>query len=540
MRLVKPHLSRKTLALGCAALALVLLTAWRIIGGTSSDALSEDAPIVREVVVASVAELGADGSPLSVIGEVTSRSEASLRAESGGRVVSLSYRLGDNVPAGAVIAEFENALQRASVTQARGVLAAAEASFEKISNGSRDEARAITGTNLDRARSSLASGRSSAADSLRAAYATNDELVNTKLDSIFSETVKGRYSFLFITGDASLVSRIETERASLDAVVAGAMSRGATLSKDSDLSGEIKRALEETRRIQAFVDALAAALSATIADTADPAALASASASVSAARGVVAQSLATLSGLDQNLISLASAYDVAIEQSKEEAAGARPEDLAAARASLTQAEGAYAAALAGLDKTIIRSPISGTINSLSIERGDYVSPMQEVAVVSNNGALEIVAKVTADDRRTIAVGNPVSVEGTLTGVVTRIAPALDPTTKSIEVRIGLSESGRGLVTGQSVRVGIARTASDGAAPARTLIPISAVKMEPDRTIVFTAPEGVLVAHEVELGVLFGDRVEIRSGITPEMHIVTDARGLKEGQSVSIADRSGTR
>ena len=57
--------------------------------------------------------------------------------------------------------------------------------------------------------------------------------------------------------------------------------------------------------------------------------------------------------------------------------------------------------------------ITGTLNSLSIETGDFISAFTEVAVVSNNGAFEVVSYVTEDDARRIAVGNEVMIDNTV-------------------------------------------------------------------------------------------------------------------------------
>jgi len=50
---------------------------------------------------------------------------------------------------------------------------------------------------------------------------------------------------------------------------------------------------------------------------------------------------------------------------------------------------------------------------------------------------------------------------------------------------------------------------------------------------------VLVAHEVTLGALLGERVVIASGLTPDMRIVVDARGLREGEKVEVSAGGGS-
>jgi len=141
----------------------------------------------------------------------------------------------------------------------------------------------------------------------------------------------------------------------------------------------------------------------------------------------------------------------------------------------------------------------------------------------------------------------VNVEGGYTGLVTSIAPALDPNTKQIEVHIAVDGSTK-LVNGQSVRITVPSenptsaaaengTASASSTPASTqvLLPLAAVKLLPESRAVFTVSnDGRLVAHSVTIGDVIGDRILVTSGVTPDMIIVTDARGLSEGQKVNVA------
>ena len=54
-------------------------------------------------------------------------------------------------------------------------------------------------------------------------------------------------------------------------------------------------------------------------------------------------------------------------------------------------------------------------------------------------------------------------------------------------------------------------------------------------IVFSVGEdGRLVAHHVEIGEVRGDRLEILSPLPLDLRIVTDARGLSEGELVNVA------
>ena len=111
---------------------------------------------------------------------------------------------------------------------------------------------------------------------------------------------------------------------------------------------------------------------------------------------------------------------------------------------------------------------------------------------------------------------------------------LDPVTKQVEVDVTVDRSS-GLLAGQSVRIelpGAPAAAASSSGP--VLLPLAAVKLSQDSRVVFTVADGALVAHPVELGAIHGDRVEITTPLAADLMIVTDARGLAEGERVEVA------
>jgi HlyD family secretion protein len=214
---------------------------------------------------------------------------------------------------------------------------------------------------------------------------------------------------------------------------------------------------------------------------------------------------------------------------------------ASADASVKQALGSLRAAQAALERTVVRAPIGGTVNFLPIRVGDYVTPMQHVATVAQNGALEIVAYVSEDNRDLLVAGGEVMIDGAYEGIVTSVAPALDPTTKQIEVRIAVTGETE-LVSGQSVHIALpdlapTETAAEPEGP--VLLPLAAVKLRAGDRIVFSVGEDSrLVAHQVEVGEVRGDRIEIRTDLLKDLRIVEDARGLSEGEAVRVESETG--
>lgn len=180
---------------------------------------------------------------------------------------------------------------------------------------------------------------------------------------------------------------------------------------------------------------------------------------------------------------------------------------------------------------------------LPVTAGDYVSSQNEVAEVSNPSALKLVAHVSAADAKTLSIGNTASVNGAAIGTITQISPAIDPQTGTIEVDVTLTGDQTGLTDGDSVTVDLDRassSSSSASAPSASnlpsiIIPIVALKITPTGPEVFTvdADTNTLVAHPVQIGSILGQNIVVTQGLTPDLMIVTDARGFVSGEKVSV-------
>lgn len=514
--------SRKTLSILAGALILAGLVGYRTLSGPEVVVETEES--LREVEIARVQDLMSGGSSLSIVGKIESRSEAEVRAETGGRITRVYASLGQTVGAGKVLAELENSAQRAAVLQAEGAYDAAKAALAKVQGGTRDEQLAI----LQSAQNAAKSG---AVNALLSAYASADNAITDTADQMISNPKSANPQFNVSTAYSQAKLDIENTRNSLNALLARYENLSSTLDANDDLANELTKMESELRDIRAFMDTILKALNAGVSSPSiSDATIAVYKAEASGARTALTASLSAIASARNGL-------EVAQKNLEQGQTGAQVEDVSASTAQLKSAQGSYNAALANLEKTIIRAPISGTLNNFTPKVGAYVSPSEQVAVISNNGSLEAVAFVTEDDKTEIAVGNAASIEGGLAGTITRIAPAIDPTTGRIEVRISLSTAAASeLVNGETVRIALSRNKSGKTQATRIMIPITAIKMESNRDVVFEVnAENKLVARPVEIGAFSGNSIEITSGISVDSLIVVDARGLKENDEVAIAE-----
>lgn len=483
---------------GAVALVLIVIAAVHFLGSSVS-APADTAAGTPQVMVATVAALASESGPLPVTGTVTSLTQATILSQTSGQITSLPRELGDSVAAGAVIGTFENASQQAALLQAEGAYDAANASLAKVMGNSAQNTTAST-------IAALVSG-----------YAAIDDAVHTRADQLFTNA-RTNPQLVITVPDSALANRIVRERGSLDAVVDDMRSLASSTASDNVAAG-VAQATADVSQIVAFLDDLIRAVNET-----QPSQAVS-STELAAYQTSLATARSEAAGVLSGIATAKTAYDA--------------NDAAAAQAALKQASGALDAAKANIEKTIIRSPVSGTIVSLPVSLGDYVNANTEVAVVSNPHALYVDAAVTSSDAETLSIGGKAVIDGNVSGTITFIAPAIDPSTGKIEIKVGITGNAATLADGETVSLSLARASVVHApAPSVLTIPIVAAKILPSGPAVFTvSTSSALVAHPITLGTILGDRVIVLSGLTPDMQIVTDARGLASGETVLVATSS---
>lgn len=525
IRLHKELPRNKKYVLILGEIVVVLILVKLLIPSGEATASIETLP--RKVVVSSLSSLSNNEKDLPLIGMVTSVSEATIRSESSGKLNRVYKKLGDTVYAGQVIAEFENSAERASLLQAEGSYEQAKA------------ARDITRLNSTQSGSSLSDTKSQSLNAIYSAYTTMDDAVRGKTDGAFSDAKFDQVKFLPSVPDANLTITIETKRKSIEKMLIAREAKNRTLSIEGDLVAELTIVQAEVQLVKTYLDDLSSAYNKAIQDTSyTQSSIDAGKVSVQSARQSV---LSTLSAIIASRSSLSSS--ITASQVSGSAASESAGNIASAEAQVKQALGAYNAALSRLQKTIIRSPITGTINSLSVDTGDYIGAFSQIAVISNNGALEIVSSVNEDDAKRVIVGSKATINNAIEGVVTRVASAVDPLTKKMEVRVGVKNKEASLINGQSVRVSVERNTPittpqtvKTATPSALLIPLSALKLTPQGANIFTvSTTSTLIAVKVKEGAILGDQIQIIEGLTGEESIVVDARGLKEGMEVVIAE-----
>ena len=234
-----------------------------------------------------------------------------------------------------------------------------------------------------------------------------------------------------------------------------------------------------------------------------------------------------------------------------------------AKQSLDDAESRYLAAVAQLDlanaqlnqnearlqelrfnlqNTVIASPVDGFVGRRNVDPGAMVNTNTAIASVVEISRLKLVVNVVERDLRMVTPGDVGTVEvdaypgETFTGRIARVAPVLDPATRTASIEIEIPNPGYRLKPGMYARVSLTVEERKNA----LLAPKSAV-------IDFESKRGVWEPTEdnrarfvpVTLGIEGTDTIEVLSGLKEgQRFVTTGAAAVRNNDQLVIAGAGG--
>jgi membrane fusion protein, multidrug efflux system len=211
-----------------------------------------------------------------------------------------------------------------------------------------------------------------------------------------------------------------------------------------------------------------------------------------------------------------------------------------AAAAALQASAAAEAAKALLERTRVRSPITGRVQTVRAQAGERVEAGARLAEIIDVDTLDFRAAVPANRLSGLRVGLPVSVieEGDTVshpGRIAAIAPGVDSLTNAAEIVIRVPNRDQHLLAG----AGAVGKVMIGVDPSALLVPDSALVMAGDSMAVFVVGADS-IAHQriVRVGVRQGGRAGVEGSLAPGDRVVTSgAFGLQDGMRVVPRDSS---
>ena len=517
----KKHFTKKRMIWGSLALILILAIIYFVTKGQNVASKIQTDTVKKQDIKLTVLTTG----------QVVSSTDLNLGFKVSGNVQSIKVKEGDKVTTGQILATLSQSDQVATLTQARGALASANANYQKVLAGASSEDVALSQAALDAAHATLAGAKKNLTDVqaqqetlVNNAYNT---LINTGLDAIknfntlssLNITVTGNYTGsaqgqykIRIQGSGTFFSFVATSPDGVDLVgpnvianVPYSIGNGLyiTFSSITQVYGNEAWTID-------------------IPNTHSPSYIANLN-----AYNAALQTKQTAITTAENAVTTAQGnYDQAAATLNLKRAQARPADVAAAQAQILSAEGQVQAASASLENTIIRAPANGTITSVDVKVGELAPAQQEVIVLQDISNLHVEADVSEAN---IAQLKPdQSVDLTF--------DALGPT-RTFQGKIQSINPGATVVSGvvnYKVTVGV-----DNIADIKPGMTANMTILVAQKQGVLTVPQRAVITHDSKNFVRIIDdpikktyhEVEVQTGLEADGGIDEVTSGLTEGQTI---------
>lgn len=192
----------------------------------------------------------------------------------------------------------------------------------------------------------------------------------------------------------------------------------------------------------------------------------------------------------------------------------------AAQAGESQAKAAVAQAQTAFSYTKVRSPFNGLVTERKVDPGALAAPGMPLLTVEANGRFRLEVAIDEADLRFVRMGDSIPVkldvypDEKLTGRVTQIVPAADPTTRTFTVKLELPVNPV-LRSGLFGRASFSRGERDSLMVPRA----SVVQRGALKGVYVLGSDQVASLRYITVGDELGDQLVVLSGLSPKETVV---------------------
>ena len=209
--------------------------------------------------------------------------------------------------------------------------------------------------------------------------------------------------------------------------------------------------------------------------------------------------------------------------------------------SLTAAKAALQTTKLQLEKSFPQAPVSGIIDRLYIDRGEYVDPGKPLLRLVQINKLKVIADVPEKDVPFLNVGQQVEIipaainsrsSTIIFGVIESIAFSANDITRTYRTKIVIDNNSEKLRPGMIVRAKFVRQQLEQVIS----VPLYAVMDRDGEKIVFLAEDGLAKKVKVNIGSSIGQRVVVRQGLTVNQSLIIEGQQLLvDGARINVGE-----
>jgi len=344
---------------------------------------------------------------VALAGTVVAADSVDLGFAQTGRLGHMYAKVGDDVVAGAVLAELENDDLYAQVLQKKAAVETARAELDSLQEGSRPEEIAVLEASIESDGIALDQARQAVENALRDAYTKADDAIRNKIDQFMSYSQTSGTSLVFLLPDAQLETTLTSERVAIEGVLVEWKERNIALITENNVSQMVAFAQNDLKQVSVLLaDADSALSKAVTSSSVSRANINDWKSAIVTARTTINTSVSTLTSAVTTQQSAAATLKKDIRSLALEKAGASGADTNAQAARVRSAQAEVTQAQAQLAKTIIRAPFSGVITKADVRAGESVLSGSALVSLISRETLQIESYVPEIHVALLAAGNP--------------------------------------------------------------------------------------------------------------------------------------
>ena len=457
------------------------------------------------------------------IGTVMPQEQVYVIPKTSGTVTETFFEVGDQVQAGDVLFKIDDEAAQLQMSNARAAYESAQAGVTAQNGGARDLQNYQTEEQIRQLRESL--------------YDTDDQIAELE-DNLGDLRDAG----------GKLSSAKEQAQAGVDAAAK------IYYEKQNEISDQIKVLQEEIDALQeADKNADVSAQEGEIASL--QAELAGYKAAVDQARAGVDQIQAQLDSIDASKAQIKSGIDQAengqdtirdnLSMAEQAYAITQneiyPQSDAVSAAQLQQASVGIDSAQMQLDFCTVTSPISGIVESVSVEKNGMASAGNPAYIISNRESMTVTFFVAEKAKNVLNIGDPITIERNehiYDGAITEIGTMANAQTKLFQVKASIAGAGVGenaLPNGVSVKVYATTEKEDS----KLMIPYDSIYFSAGDAYVYCVENGQIIRKEVTVGLMSDEEAVIEEGLTEDSQVVSNwSSKLRNGVEADVVSVNG--
>lgn len=347
---------------------------------------------------------------LDEAGTVVAENNADISFQESGRITRVYVREGQAVAIGASLAELNTASLEASLNQANAAVAAAQAKLSALETGATPQSIAVSQSALTSANQALANAYTGVPNILNDAYTKANDAVRTQLVNFFSSPESGNPQLTFTVSDPQVLNDIDNTRLMASTELNNWQNEIGNLTASSGtaaLDFALTNAANHLSVIHNLMSLAFTALNNQSGLSADT--LASYKASVTTGWNEVNTVITEVSNAEQAVATDKAAVAQAQANLNFTTASSTLQSVQEQEAAVAQAEASSAAAQIALNEASLTAPFPGTVQNLTAQVGEVVSPGTVIMSLVNSNGLKIEAYVSELDVAKVKVGDTANI-----------------------------------------------------------------------------------------------------------------------------------